>query len=160
MNTYKVWIHIEQVDESRDHHQNIGPSYEAGTFNTEHEAVRFVVNELIIVRPVKLDLQKVCQDGLKLLDSLPETDLTSQRQNRQAFRKMLSDTLTKNAPIVDDSCPKCGARYNQRELKEREFIGIEAIHMHYLCSRCGCRMIEEFKLVDVFIDERATSQTF
>jgi hypothetical protein len=160
MNTYKVWIHIEQVDESQDHSQNIGPSYEAGTFNTEHEAVRFVVNELIIVRPVKLDLQKVCQDGLKLLDSLPETDLTSQRQNRQAFRKMLSDTLTKNAPIVDDSCPKCGARYNQRELKEREFIGIEAIHMHYLCSRCGCRMIEEFKLVDVFIDERATSQTF
>jgi hypothetical protein len=157
MNTYKVWIHIEQVDESRDHHQNIGPSYEAGTFNTEHEAVRFVVNELIIVRPVKLDLQKVCQDGLKFLDSLPQTELTSQKQNRQAFRKMLSDTLTKNVPIVDDSCPKCGAGCNQRELIEKEFIGIEAIHMHYLCNRCGCRMIEEFKLVDVFIDERATS---
>jgi hypothetical protein len=157
MDTYKVWIHIEQVDENQDHHQNIGPSYEAGTFNTEHEAVRFVVNELIIVRPVKLDLQKVCQDGFRFLDSLPQTELTSQRQNRQAFRMMLSDSLTKNAPIVDDSCPKCGAGCNQRELKEREFIGIEAIHMHYLCSRCGCRMIEEFKLVDVFIDERATS---
>jgi hypothetical protein len=157
MDNYKVRIHIEQVDESRDHHRMIGPSYEAGTFNSEQEAVRFIVNELIIVRPVKLDLQKVCQGGFKFLDSLPSTDLTSQRQNRQAFRKMLSDTISRNAPIVDDSCPKCGAGCNQRELKEREFIGIEAIHMHYHCNRCGCRMIEEFKLVDVFIDERATS---
>jgi hypothetical protein len=156
MNSYKVCIHIEQVDESQDHNKNIGPSYEAGTFNSEHEAVRFVVNELIIVRPVKLDLQKVCQGGFKFLDSLPETELTSQKQNRQAFRKILSDTLSRNAPIVDDSCPKCGAGFNQRELKEKEFIGIEAIHMHYLCSRCGCRMIEEFKLMDVFIDERVT----
>jgi len=157
MNSYKVCIHIEQIDESQDHHQPIGPSYEAGTFSSEAEAVRFVVNELIIVRPVKLDLQQVCQGGFKFLDSLPETELTSQRQNRQAFRKMLSDTLSRNAPIVVDSCPKCGAGCNQRVLKEREFIGIEAIHMHYLCSRCGCRMIEEFKLTDVFIDERATS---
>ena len=157
MNSYKVCIHIEQVDDSQDHNQTIGPSYEAGTFNTEHEAVRFVVNELIIVRPIKLDLQKVCRAGFKFLDSLPATELTSQKQNRQAFRKMLSEILSRNAPIVDDSCPKCGAGCNQRELIEKEFIGIEAIHMHYLCSRCGCRMIEEFKLVDVFIDERATS---
>ena len=157
MNSYKVCIHIEQVDDSQDHNQTIGPSYEAGTFNSEHEAVRFIVNELIIVRPVKLDLQKVCQGGFKFLDSLPATELTSQKQNRQAFRKMLSETLSRNAPIVDDSCPKCGAGCDQQELIEKEFIGIEAIHMHYLCSRCGCRMIEEFKLVDVFIDERATS---
>ena len=157
MNSYKVCIHIEQVDDSQDHNQTIGPSYEAGTFNTEHEAVRFIVNELIIVRPVKLELQKVCQDGFKFLDSLPETDLTSQRQNRDAFRKMLSDALSRNAPIVDDSCPKCGAGCNERELTEREFIGIEAIHLHYLCSRCGTKIIEEFKLTDVFIDERGTS---
>jgi hypothetical protein len=157
MNSYKIWIHIEQFDENQNDHRTIGPLYEAGTFNSEAEAIRFVKNELIIVRPVKLDLQKVCQAGFKFLDSLPMTELTSQKQNRQAFRKMLSDALSKNSPIVNDSCPKCGAGCNQRELKEKEFIGIEAIHMHYLCSRCGCRMIEEFKLVDVFIDERATS---
>jgi hypothetical protein len=106
MNTYKVWIHIEQVDESQDHHRTIGSSYEAGTFNTKAEAIRFVKNELIVVRPVKLDLQKVCRAGFKFLGSLPVTKLTSQKQNRQAFRKMLSDTLSGNAPIVDDSCPK------------------------------------------------------
>ena len=156
-NSYKVWIYVEQVDKSKEQHRTIGSPYEAGTFNNEAEAVRFVKNELIIVRPVKLDLQKVCQGGFKFLDSLPVTDLISQRQNRQAFRKMLSDTLSRNAPIVDDSCPKCGAGYNQRELKEREFIGIEAIHLHYLCGYCGCRMIEKFKLTDVFIDERPTS---
>jgi hypothetical protein len=157
MNSYKVWIHIEQVDESQDHHRTIGSPYEAGTFNSEAEAIRLVKNELIIVRQVKLDLQKVCQAGFKFLDSLPVTELTNHKQNRQAFRKMLNDALSKNSPIVDDNCPKCGAGCNQRELKEREFIGIEAIHMHYLCSNCGSRIIEEFKLADVFIDERPAS---
>ena len=157
MTTYKVWIQIEQVDESKKQHHTVGSPYEAGTFNTEAEAVRFVKNELIVVRPVKLDLQKVCQVGFKFLDSLPVTDLTSQRQNREAFRKMLSDTLSGNAPIVDDSCPKCGAGCNDRELVEKEFIDIEAIHMHYLCSRCGSKMIEEFTLADVFIDNPPAS---
>jgi len=157
MNSYKVWIHIEQVDESQDHHRTIGSPYEAGTFNSEVEAIRFVKNELIIVRPVKLDLQKVCQAGFKFLDSLPVTELTSQRQNGEAFRKMLSDTLCGNAPIVDDSCPKCGAGCNDRELIERQFIDIEAIHVHYLCSCCGSKMIEEFTLADVFIDNPPAS---
>ena len=152
MNSYKVWIHIEQVDEGQDHHRTLDPPYEAGTFNSEAEAVRFVKNELIIVRPVKLDLQKVCRMGFKFLDSLPVTEMTSQKQNREAFRKMLSDTLSGNVPIVDDSCPKCGAGCNERELIERQFIDIEAIHVHYLCSRCGSKMIEEFTLADVFID--------
>jgi hypothetical protein len=157
MNIYKVWIQINQVDESQNHHRNVGEPYEAGTFNTEPEAVRFVKHELIIVRPVKLDLQKVCRAGFKFLDSLPVTELTSQRQNREAFRKMLSDALSGNAPIIDDSCPKCGAGCNERELIEREFIDIEAIHVYYLCSRCGSRMIEEFTLADVFIDNPPAS---
>jgi len=154
MDIYKVWIQIEQIDESRNHHLNIGPSYEAGTFNSEAEAIRFVKNELIVVRPVKLDLQNVCRAGFKFLDSLPATKHTSQRQNREVFRKMLSDVLSGNAPIVNDSCPKCGAGYKERELIEREFIDIEAIHVHYLCNCCGNKIIEEFKLADVFIDER------
>ena len=157
MNSYKVWIHVEQVDESKKEHLTIGPPYEAGTFNSKAEAVRFVKNELIIVRPVKLDLQKVCRAGFKFLDSLSVTELTSQKQNREAFRKMLSDTLSGNVPIVDDSCPKCGAGCNERELIERQFIEIEAIHTHYLCSRCGSRMIEEFTLADVFIDNPPAS---
>ena len=152
MNSYKVLIQIKQVNESKNHHRNVGEPYEAGTFNSEAEAVRFVKNELIVVRPVKLDLKKVCRAGFKFLDSLPVTELTSQKQNRQAFRKMLSDALSRNAPIVDDSCPKCGAGCNERELIERQFIDIEAIHVHYLCSRCGSKMIEEFTLADVFID--------
>jgi hypothetical protein len=151
MNLYKVWIQIKQVDESRNHPHSVGPRYEAGEFNSEAEAARFVKNELMIVRPVKLDLQKVCQAGLKFLDSLAVTKRKSQRQSREAFRKMLTDALNRNAPIVDDRCPKCGAGYKERELIGREFIAIEAIHVHYLCNRCGSRMIEEFKLADVFI---------
>ena len=151
MNLYKVWIQIKQLDEGRSHPHSVGPRYEAGEFSSEAEATRFVKNELLIVRPVKLDLQKVCQAGLKFLDSLPATEPTSQKQNRDAFRKMLSDALNRNAPIVDDSCPKCGAGYKERQLVGREFIDIEAIHVHYRCNRCGSRMIEEFKLADVFM---------
>ena len=32
MNIYKVWIQINQVDESQNHHRNVGEPYEAGTF--------------------------------------------------------------------------------------------------------------------------------
>jgi hypothetical protein len=156
MNLYKVWIQIKHVDEARNHPHSVGPRYEAGEFSSEAEAARFVKNELLIVRPVKLDLQKVCQAGLKFLDSRAATEPKSQRQSREAFRKMLIDALNRNAPIVDDSCPKCGAGYKERELIGREFIDIEAIHVHYRCNRCGSRMIEEFKLADVFMYEPPT----
>ena len=153
MNLYKVWIQIKQVNDGRKHPQSVGPLYEAGEFDSEAEATRFIKNELLIVRPVKLDLQKLCQAGLKFLDSLPVTESTSQRQNRAAFRKMLTDALNRHAPIVDDRCPKCRAGYKERELMGREFIDIEAIHVHYRCNRCNSRMIEEFKLADVFVYE-------
>ena len=71
MDSYKVWIHIEQIDESKKQNRTVGSPYEAGTFNSEAEAVRFIKNELIIVRPVKLDLQKACRAGFKFLDNLP-----------------------------------------------------------------------------------------
>jgi uncharacterized membrane protein len=151
MNLYKVWIQIKQVDQSQKHLHSVGPRYEAGEFNSEAEATRFIKNELLIARPVKLDLQKVCQAGLQFLDSLAGVEPT--RQSREAFRKMLSDALNRNAPIVDDRCPKCGAGYKERELIGREFIDIEAIHVHYRCNRCGSRLIEEFKLADVFTYE-------
>jgi hypothetical protein len=31
------------------------------------------------------------------------------------------------------------------------------LHVYYLCSRCGSRMIEEFTLADVFIDNPPAS---
>ena len=157
MNVYKVWIQIERIDEYQKRGVCVSPPYEAGEFNTEAEAERVVKNELIVVRPVKLDLLKVCQAGFKFLDSLPVMHVTSQRQNREAFCRILNNVLTQNAPLIDDRCPKCGAGYQERQLIEREFIAIEAIHVHYRCNRCGSRIIEEFKLADVFLDESPTT---
>jgi hypothetical protein len=157
MNLYKVWIQIKQVEEARRHHHSVGLRYEAGEFGSEAEATRFIKNELLIVRPVKLDLQKLCQAGVTFLDSLPVTELETQKQNRKAFRTMLTDALNRHAPIVDDRCPKCGAGHKERELIGREFIDIEAIHVHYRCEHCGSRMIEEFKLADVFMYEPPAS---
>ena len=108
MNVYKVWIQIKRIDENQNRGVCMSPPYEAGEFNTEAEAERFVKNELIVVKPVKLDLLKVCRAGFKFLDSLPVTQLTSQRQNREAFRKMPNNVLTRKAPLIDDRCPKCG----------------------------------------------------
>ena len=48
---YKVWIHIEQIDESKDHYENIGLPYEAGVFDTETEAADFIENELLAGKP-------------------------------------------------------------------------------------------------------------
>jgi len=155
MNIYKVWIQIKQVDKEANSQLKMGAPYEAGKFDTEAEAVRFVEKELIVVRPVKLALQTICQAGLKFLDSLPTAELTTELQNRDTFRNMLNSVLNQNTPIVDDRCPKCGAGCDERELIKRDFIDIEAVHMHYTCSKCGARMIEEFKLADVFIDEQA-----
>jgi len=201
---YKVWIQIEEIDEHKDHYVNIGLPYEAGRFDTEKTARKFVKNELAAAQIpgsaadlleacealtsyvmdllYKLDdqvdlsdieeiqqaraaiekynstpmpnatLREICQLGLQFLDTLPETELTTESENREGFRKMLNDALNRNAPIVDDSCPKCGAGNDERELIERDFIGIEAVHMHYLCNKCGVKMIEEFKLAEVFID--------
>ena len=205
---YKVWIQIEEIDESKDHYLNISEPYEAGKFDTEAEAVKFVENELMTTRisvsaaglleackvitsytvdllyklddQINLDdieeiqqaktaitgydstgtpninLQKLCQAGLKFLDSLPETVLTTQLENREAFRKMLNDALNQNTLTVDDRCPKCGADHTEREFKNKDFLDIEAIHMHYLCNKCGSEIIEEFTLSNVFIDNPQT----
>ena len=153
---YKVWIQIEEIDERKDHYLNISEPYEAGKFDTEAEAVKFVENELMIIRQVNTNLQKVCQAGLKFLDSLPETGLTTQLQNREAFRKRLNDTLNQSVPIIDDRCPKCGAGHAEREFKDKDFLDIEAIHMHYICNKCDSEITEEFTLTDVFIDNPQT----
>ena len=154
MSPYKVWIQVKRVHQNQKHPHSVGPQYEAGEFKSEAEATQFIRNELLIVRPVKLDLQKLCQAGLKFLDDLPVTQPAN--EERGAFRKMLTDVLNRYAPIVDDRCPKCSAGYKERELIGREFIDIEAIHVHYRCNRCGSRMVEEFKLVDVFMYEPPT----
>ena len=153
---YKVQIQIEEIDEGKDHSLNISEPYEAGKFDTEAEAVRFVENELMIIRQVNTNIQNVCQAGLKFINSLPETELTTQLGNREAFHKMLNDALNQNKFTVDDRCPKCGAGHTERQFKDKDFLDIEAIHMHYICNKCGSEITEEFTLSDVFIDNLQT----
>jgi predicted RNA-binding Zn-ribbon protein involved in translation (DUF1610 family) len=201
---YKVWIQIEEIDEDKNHYLNISEPYEAGKFDTEADAVKFVEDELMITRipvsamglleacksitsytvdllyrlddQINLDdieeiqqaraaivrydaaekpdtnIQKLCQAGFKFLDSLPETVLTTQLQNREAYRKILNDALNQNITFIDDRCPKCGAEHTERQFKERNFLDVEAIHVHYICNKCGSEIIEEFTLSNVFID--------
>jgi len=197
VNTYKVWIQIEEIDESKDHYLNIGEPYEAGKFETEAEAVKFAENELMTTQipDSAADLLEACEVLLSytinlLLELDNQTDLddieeiqqakaaiarynsaqtpntklrnacqrmldmldTGREQSRQFAEeiKMLKDALKVSA--VKDTCPKCGAGCDERELTGKDFIGIEAIHMHYICKKCGSQITEEFTLSDVFID--------
>ena len=67
MSIYRVCIQIERINENQNRGVCVSPLYEAGEFNTEAEAERFVINELIVVRPVKLDLLEVCRAEFKFL---------------------------------------------------------------------------------------------
>lgn len=147
MEIYKARIQIEVIDESKNHCLNIGEPYEAGKFDTEVAARKFVENELMIIRPINIKLQKACQQMLDTLDVGGE-------QARQFAKEIeiLKDAL-KSAPDVNDSCPECGAGCDEREFTGKDFIGIEAIHMHYTCKKCGSEITEEFTLSDVFIDD-------
>ena len=149
---YKVWIQIEEIDENADHYQNLGLPYEAGKFNTETTAKKFVENELMIIRPINTKLRNACQASLKFLDTLGETNLMTTLQNLGALRKKLKEAVSHGVPAVDDSCPKCGAGSYEREFTDKDFLDSEAIHMHYICNKCGSEIIEEFTLNDVFID--------
>jgi len=202
MNIYKVWIQIEEIDESRDHYLNLGTPYEAGKFDTEIGARKFVENELMTTRIAasSADLLEACKvltsytmDLLyRLDDQINIGDVEELQQAKDAIAKyspaeiadtklrnacqqmldtldiggeqarafaeeiaMLKDAL-KTAPVVRDDCPKCGAGSDERELISRDFLGIEAMHVHYLCKKCGSEIIEEFTLTDVFIDNPHT----
>ena len=95
-------------------------------------------------------LRDVCQQMLDTLDIGGE-------QARQFAEEitMLKDAL-KATPAVKDDCPKCGAGSDERQFISRDFLGIEAVHMHYTCKKCGSEIIEEFTLTDVFIDNPTT----
>jgi ribosomal protein S27AE len=72
----------------------------------------------------------------------------------QVCLRMMKEAMNSKIPAIDDSCPKCGAGCDQREFIKRDFLDIEAVHMHYICQKCGSEIIEEFTLSDVFIDDR------
>ena len=150
MKIYKVWIHIEEIDEKKEHYLNIGEPYEAGRFGTEIAARKFVENELMIIRPLNTKLHRACQQVLDCLDVGGE-------QSRQFAEeiKILRDAIA-NVTAVKDDCPKCSAGSDQREFIDRDFLDVEAIHVRYLCKKCGSEIIEEFTLTDVFIDDPHT----
>ena len=152
MNTYKVRIHIEEIDEDKKHSRDLGASYEAGGFNTEKAAKEFVESELLIIREVNNKLRSACRSALRFLSSLGKANLTVTMKNLAACRKMLKEAVDCKIPAINDSCPKCGAGCDQREFVKRDFLDIEAIHVYYTCNKCGSEIIEEFTLTDVFID--------
>ena len=149
---YKVWIQIEEIDEGRDHYLNIGLPYEVGKFETKGKAAKFVENELMIIRAANIKLRSACQSALKFLNRLGKANLKAALENLEACRKKLKEAINCNVPAVDDSCPKCGAGSDEREFTGKDFLGIEAIHMHYTCNKCSSDITEEFTLTNVFID--------
>jgi predicted RNA-binding Zn-ribbon protein involved in translation (DUF1610 family) len=149
---YKAWIHIEEIDEGKDHYKDIGEPYEAGSFNTKTAARKFVENELLAIREVNTGLKNACKTAMRLLRNLGSANLMSAMQKLKSCREVLDNAVKQGIPAVNDKCPKCGAGCDERELLKKDFLDIEAVQMHYKCNKCGSEIIEEFTLSDVFID--------
>jgi hypothetical protein len=150
---YKVQIQIQQVDEEKASCLAVGRSYEAGEFNSEEAARKFVENELMIIRQVNVRLRNACRSTLRFLDTPGTANLMATLKSLQVCLRMMKEAMNSKSPPIDDSCPKCGAGSGQRELAKRDFLDVEAVHMHYICNRCGSEIIEEYTLSDVFIDK-------
>jgi hypothetical protein len=90
----------------------------------------------------------------KAIEQVLQTLDVGGEQSRQFAEeiKLLKKAL-KATRVIKDDCPRCGAGSDERELISKDFLGIEAIQMHYVCKKCGSEIIEEFTLTDVFIDE-------
>jgi predicted RNA-binding Zn-ribbon protein involved in translation (DUF1610 family) len=149
---YKIWIHIEEIDEDKDHYEDIDEPYVAGSFNTKLAAKRFVENELLAVREVNTGLRNACKTTMRLLRNLGSANLMSAMQKLKSCREVLDNAVKQGIPAVSDRCPNCGAGCDERELLKKDFLDIEAVQMHYKCNKCGSEIIEEFTLSDVFID--------
>ena len=146
MRIYKVWIQIEEIDEGRDHYLELGTPYEAGRFDSQARAVKFVENELMITRPINMRLQKACRQVLESLDVGGE-------QSR-AFAEeiqILRDALKASAKVKVE-CPGCGAGPDKREFIQKDRIDAQVIHVHNICEKCGSRITEQFALTAVFTD--------
>jgi len=149
---YKVQIQIQQLDEEKGSCLAVGRSYEAGKFYSEKAARKFVENELMIIRQVNVRLRNACRSMLRFLDTLGTANMMATLKSLQVCLRMMKEAMNSKSPPIDDSCPKCGAGSGQRELAKRDFLDVEAVHMHYICNRCGSEIIEEYTLSDVFID--------
>jgi len=153
MKKYKVWIQIEEIDEQKDIYRNVGEPHEAGSFAKKKDAETFIDDGLLMTKDFVVRLRQISETGQKFLASLPDTELTAERQNREVFQKMLENAAEPLQIPVDDRCPNCGAGCEERTLIKMDFMGIEAVHMRYECSKCRNTIIEEFTLSDVFIDD-------
>jgi hypothetical protein len=148
MKKYKVWIHVEQIDENKDIYQDVGEPYSAGVFKSQSDAEGFVIDELLMARTFAAKLRIIGEMGLKFIAGLPQTAA----DNYSALKRMLEDALKTPVTPVDNRCPKCGAGSNNRELVDREFLGTAAIHVHYKCKGCGSRITEEFTPGEIVLD--------
>jgi hypothetical protein len=153
MKKYKVWIELEEIDESRDSYRNVGEPHEAGVFTKKSYAQTFITDQLLMAEAFGTRLRQLADNGLKFLANLPEDESTATTDNRMAFKRMLVEALKTPSKPLDDRCPKCGAQWAKRELIDRQFIDRDAIHVHYSCTACKSTITEEFMLNEVFIDD-------
>jgi hypothetical protein len=153
MKKYKVWIHVEQIDESKDIYQDVGEPYSAGVFKSQSDAENFISDELLMAKTFAAKLRIIGEIGTKFLSTLPQTDV----QNYSALKKLLDDALKTPSTPFDDRCPKCGASPDKREFIDREFPCNNVIHVHYKCTGCGSRITEEFTPGEIVLDTLTTA---
>ena len=156
MKTYKVWIQIEEIDESEDHYSNAGEHYEAGIFDSEAKAVEFVENELMIthITGSAVDLLEACKaltsytsELLYKLDN--QVDLSDVEEIQQA-KDAIAGYRPVKAPCAKlrNACRHVLETLDAGGEQSRAFAGeikmlraaLKALPQEKAeCPECGCR---------------------
>ena len=133
MTIYRVRIQVDQVDEDDEEIEQAGMAI-AKSSTVPH-----------------IRLQEVCR---QILDSLNVGGESFQAFAGEIY--LLKDVL-QGAPVVKAECPGCGARSGEWDFIQRVAFNAEAIVAHYTCKKCGSRIIQQFTLTDISIDNHHTS---
>jgi len=169
---YKVWIHIEEIDENKDHYLDLGTPYEAGKFDTEAEAVKFVENELMITQTPNsaADLLEACKvlssytmDLLYKLDDQINLDDVEEIQQAKAAIARYSSAKTPHTKLrnacqqVLDSLNVGGEQSRQfaEEIKTLKDALKTTPTVDDSCPKCGAGLDEREFMSKDFLDAEA-----
>lgn len=117
MKQYKVWIHVEEIDEDRDIYEDIGECYSAGSFETEATARNYIEDELLTthISGSAADLLDACKELTSFVcDILYRTDNQVNLDEFEEIRKA-REAISNYRPVEAAG----GAVVSQMKLEEQ-----------------------------------------
>jgi hypothetical protein len=110
MKQYKVWIHVEEIDEEKDIYEDVGECYSAGWFESEQAAREYIEQELMIVHicgsaallweACKAVTSFACEMLYQMNDQVVLDDYPQIRQAQQAIDRYVPAESLETAQVL------------------------------------------------------------